>query len=47
MGDLEKENLAAVLCGVNDLKVQNVPVPLKPGPQGKTDYDMNKFDISK
>lgn len=35
MGDLKKENLAVVLHDIQNLKVENIPLPEKPGPEGK------------
>ena len=35
MGDLIKENVAAVLHAKKDLRVDNIPLPTKPAPNGE------------
>jgi hypothetical protein len=38
MGDPIKENLAAVLHWKNDLRVDNIPLPPKPQPNGEFNF---------
>lgn len=47
MGDLKKENLAVVLHDVQNLKVENIPLPEKPGPEGKDPMRMSKKNLTK